>query len=215
MVDILTVPTVMTILLIIGISGIVIELLIPNFVTGLIGIAAFALYFYAHYATGNAEMIHIALFIIGIILLLVEALLPSFGIIGIAGIISVISGVVMAANNTENAMISLGIAMLISIIIVAVVAWYFKHKGIWNKFVLKEQTSTETGYVSQPSQEHLVGKIGITVTPLRPAGIAMIDDERIDVVSGGEFIGADVSIKVILVEGTRVVVRQIEKEGSL
>lgn len=209
MAELLVNQTVMTILLIIGISGIVIELIIPGyFVSGIVGVLAFSLYFYAHYTAGNAEVLHIVLFVIGIILILIEAVMPSIGVLGIGGVVSVISGVVLAANNTEDAFLALGIAVLISIVIIFLTGWYFKHKGIWNKFVLQEQTSTESGYVSQTSKQHLVGKEGVAMSPLRPAGIALIDEQRIDVVSGGDFIGVNEHIVVIQVEGTRVVVRK-------
>lgn len=209
MADILVNQTVMTILLIIGISGIIIELIIPGyFVPGIVGVLAFSLYFYAHYTAGSAEVLHIVLFVIGIILILIEAVMPSIGVIGIGGVVSVISGVVLAANNTEDAFLALGIAVLISIVIIFFVGWLFKHKGVWNKFILQEQTSTESGYVSQKPKEHLVGKEGVAISPLRPAGIAMIEEQRIDVVSGGDFININEHIVVIHVEGTRVVVRK-------
>src|SRR5699024_10161042 len=56
-----------------------------------------------------------------------------------------------------------------------------------------------------------IGMEGVTVTPLRPAGTALFDNERIDVVSEGSFIELDKEVKVIKVEGMRVVVREIKK----
>jgi membrane-bound serine protease (ClpP class) len=52
----------------------------------------------------------------------------------------------------------------------------------------------------------LVGKEGRTLTPLRPAGMVEIDERRIDVVSDSEFLGAGVRVRVVEVEGNRVVV---------
>ena len=57
---------------------------------------------------------------------------------------------------------------------------------------------------------HLVGKTAQTVTDLRPAGIIKLDDERIDAVSDGTFILRNRQVKILEVEGTRVVVREIE-----
>lgn len=209
MTELLTSQSVMTILLIIGISGIIIELIIPGyFVSGIVGVLAFSLYFYAHYSAGNAEVLHIVLFVIGVILILIEAFMPSIGAIGIGGVVSVISGVVLAANNTGDAFLALTIALLVSIVIIFLFGWLFKHKGVWNKFILQEQTSTQSGYVSQQSKAHLLGKEGKALSPLRPAGIALIDEQRIDVVSGGDYIDSNEHIVVIHVEGTRVVVRK-------
>jgi membrane-bound serine protease (ClpP class) len=66
----------------------------------------------------------------------------------------------------------------------------------------------ESGYASPPQADALVlGRTGIALSPLRPAGVAQIDGERVDVVSDGTFIDAGAAIQVIRVEGNRIVVR--------
>ena len=57
-----------------------------------------------------------------------------------------------------------------------------------------------------PPLTHLLGQNGKALTPLRPAGAAMIGTERVDVVTEGKFVDANTAIKVIHVEGSRVVV---------
>jgi membrane protein implicated in regulation of membrane protease activity len=61
-----------------------------------------------------------------------------------------------------------------------------------------------------------LGKHGTTFSPLRPAGIAEIDGERVDVVSEGEFIDVGMPIVVTRVDGNRIVVRRhrASTEGS-
>lgn len=207
---VLTNPVVMTILMLLGMAGIAIELFVPGFgVPGIIGISSFALYFFGHFVAGFAGVEHLFLFIAGVILLIVEIFVPSFGIFGIAGIVSVVSGVVLAAYDTEQAMLSLGIASVLALVIIIFVSKYFGHKGVWNKFILRDQFSTESGYNSQTSKQHLLGKTGTCITPLRPSGTAIIEDERIDVVSSGGFISNNQEIEVIKIEGTRVVVREL------
>lgn len=207
----LTNPYVMPVLLLVGIAGVAIEIFVPGFgLPGLIGVAGFALYFFGHYVEGFAGVEEIALFVAGIVLLIIEVFLPSFGILGIAGIVCIISGVVLAAANTESAWLSLGIAFAAAIVVVAIFVKIFKHRGIWNKFILREQLKTEQGYVSSAPKEHLLGKEGISLTPLRPAGTVKIHDDRIDVVTSGEFIEADRKVVVVLIEGGRVVVRELK-----
>lgn len=209
---ILTNPFVMPLLLLIGLGGIVIELFAPGFgAPGIIGIASFALYFFGNYVAGFAGVEHIVLFVLGIVLLLIEIFVPSFGILGVSGILSLFAGIILAAYDREKAMYSLGIAIIIAIILVAVIAKYFKHRGVWNRFILKEEFKTEAGYVSSSSKEHLLGKQGIALTTLRPSGTALIEDQRVDVVTSGQFIKANQPIEVVQVEGTRVVVREIIK----
>ncbi len=206
---VLTHPVVMTLLLLIGLAGVAIELFVPGFgFPGILGVAAFGLYFFGHYAAGFAGIEHIFMFVAGIVLLAIEIFVPSFGILGILGILSLISGVLLAAYDTGQASLSLGIAFVIAIIVVAIVVRLFKHKGIWNKFILKDALNKEAGYISSEDKAHLLGKTGISLTSLRPSGTALIDDNRVDVVSSGEYIEQNKTIKVIHIEGTRVVVRE-------
>lgn len=74
---------------------------------------------------------------------------------------------------------------------------------------MRDSTNTESGYVSSRSRLELIGKTGVALTSMRPSGTALIEDERIDVVTEGTFIAKDQKVKVIKVEGSRVVVREI------
>lgn len=207
----LTHPAVQTVLLVVGIAGILIELIAPGtHVPGIIGAAAFGFYFIGNYVAGFAGVEHMVMFVVGLLLMFLELFTPTFGILGVLGIISLIAGVVLAAQDKGDAARSLGIAFLLAIVVVAIAARYFKHRGIWNKFILKEALHTEEGYVSHHSRTELVGKRGKAVTPLRPSGTALIDDRRVDVVTEGEYIPKDTEVVVVQVDGGRVVVRQTE-----
>jgi len=77
-------------------------------------------------------------------------------------------------------------------------------------FVLSEEQKRDLGYSSHKPHQELVGKQGIALTTLRPSGTAIIDDERVDVVSEGGYIEAKKPIKVVGVEGIRIIVREVE-----
>ncbi len=204
----LTHPTVMIILLFLGIAGVVIELMIPGFgVPGIIGVVAFVLYFFGNYVAGFAGSETWLLFIIGLILMILEMFVPSFGILGILGAVSLIAGVVRAAYDTTHALFSLGIAFAAAVVVVVIVAIIFKEKGIWNRFILKESLTKEQGFVPTDAKEDLLGKSGVSVTPLRPAGTVDVEGERIDVVTDGEFVATGTPVKVVRVEGARIVVK--------
>jgi len=84
-----------------------------------------------------------------------------------------------------------------------------KTRKVWGKLVLSHKLDTEEGYVSHDtSLTAYVGKRGKALTILRPSGTADIEGRRLDVVTSGEFIEAGRGVEVILVEGTRVVVRE-------
>lgn len=80
---------------------------------------------------------------------------------------------------------------------------------IFKKIILNDSTSTENGYVSNVNRLDLIGREGVTKTPLRPSGTVIVDDERIDAVTEGGFIKANERVKIVKVEGSRIVVRDI------
>jgi len=203
-----TSPVVMSLLLIIGLTGIVIELFLPGFgIAGTVGLSAFALFFFGHYVAGFANWIHIGLFVLGVLLLMLELFLPG-GIVGAIGFVSLVSGLVMAAYDTEQGIASLGIAVVVAVIIAYLLVKRYGVSGMWSKFVLTDEQRNEAGYVASKDQRHLVGKAGIALTPLRPAGVVKIEGARVDAVSAGGYIAAGTPIVVVTAEGARVVVQE-------
>ncbi|WP_144934115.1 nodulation protein NfeD [Paenibacillus sp. 32O-W] len=210
---ILTSPVAKTLLLLVGIAGVAIELFVPGFgLPGILGALGFGLYFFSHYIAGFAGIEEIVLFVLGIILLIIEVVVPGFGLFAAAGTISLISGVVMASYNTASGLKSLGIAVIPAIILIAIFIKIFKRKGVWKKFILSEEQKNEEGYTSSSVKDHLLGKNGVALTVLRPSGTALIGEERIDVVTFGDYIDKGRKIKVTQIEGTRVVVRELNED---
>ncbi|RKP55618.1 nodulation protein NfeD [Cohnella endophytica] len=208
--EVVTGSGVSTLLLIIGIAGVAIEFFVPGFgIPGIVGLLAFSLYFFGQSIAGFAGMEAMVVFIIGIGLLVLEAFIPSFGILGILGIAALITGITMGAYDTGNALRSLGIAVIVAAVIVSVVAYIFRKRGIWNKFILKEQLTTEKGFVPQVSREQWIGQEGTTTSMLRPSGVADFGGQRLDVITSGEFIEAGKPVRVVSVDGTRILVKEI------
>lgn len=207
----LTSPAVMTLLLIVGIAGVLIELFVPGFgVPGIVGLLSFGLYFFGQQVAGFAGRESIVLFVAGIVFIVLEMFVPSFGILGLLGGAGIVSGVVTAAYDTGNAFESLGLALLIALVLVVIVAYIFRRRGVWNRFILHDRLTTEQGYVpSGDGRERLVGMSGTTLSPLRPAGVADIDGKRIDVITSGEFVPAGRRIEVVSADGTRIVVKPV------
>ncbi|WP_243014934.1 NfeD family protein [Brevibacillus borstelensis] len=209
---VVTSPVVMSLLLIVGLVGIVVELFAPGFgVAGTISLCAFGLYFFGHYVAGFATWLHIALFVLGILLMIMEIFLPG-GIVGAIGFISIVTGLIMAAYDTQQGLASLGIAVLVTVIVMLILIKKYGIKGLFSKFILGEVQRNEAGYVAPKDQRDLLNKNGVALTPLRPAGVVKIDGKRIDAVSAGGFIAAGSQIVVSQVEGTRVVVQEIDQK---
>ncbi len=208
----LTSPVVASILMSIGMAGVIIELTSAGFgIAGTIGLICFGLFFGGHIFAGLAGYEVLLFFAVGIVLLLVEALAVGFGIFGLLGIASSGFAIVLSAEDTEQGL-TLLIYSVIGTIVVLVVAFKFLVTSrFWDRIVLRHTENKEQGYVgTNVSFRDLLGKKGITETPLRPAGTAIIDGNRVDVVSEGGYIPGKSNIEVIKVEGTRIIVRKIE-----
>lgn len=201
-------PVVGTILLMIGFGGLALEVISAGFgAAGIIGLAAFALYFGGNIAAGMAEYWVLLLFAFGVGLMLVEAVMPGFGVFGIAGLISTIISIVLAAVSIETGLIMILVSLVLSGVFTVLAFRFFARRGALRHIILSEAETADLGYVAPLDQKDLVGKKGFTVTALRPSGAAEIDGKRIDVVSDGSFIPAGEAVQVDRVEGVRVVVR--------
>ena len=84
-----------------------------------------------------------------------------------------------------------------------------KNAGMLDELVLEERQQNRNGYTSVIDKSKFLGAIGVCVTDLRPAGTITIEGEPVDVVTEGSFIKAGDTVKVINVDGSRVLVRQV------
>jgi membrane-bound ClpP family serine protease len=157
--------------------------------------------------------VSIVLFCIGMILILIEMFIPGIGIFGGLGFVALVLCIVFQANNLVQGLLLLLIIAAIVFLLALIVARSFKRGFLYrSSLVLKDAEDRSEGYVSSDDYTYLVGKKGVGLTPLRPAGIAEIDGEKVDVVTEGEFLPVGTSIQVIKVNGRRIVVRKIDSE---
>lgn len=159
---------------------------------------------------GDVNLVSVMLFFIGGILVIIELFVIG-AVIGIIGIGLITLSLVMLGDDLLQMLFNVVIALILSIIEWVILVKIFKRNiPFFDKVVLKDSTNTEAGYRSHDDRSHLVGKTAITQTDLRPAGIISYENERIDAVSDGAFILRNKEVKILEVEGTRVVVREIE-----
>lgn len=204
-------PIVVSILFSLASLGLILELYSPGFgIPGTIGISALLLFFFGHMIAGFAGWESLLLFGIGVILIVMEIFTAGFGIFGILGLASVISSLALASVDIVSGLKSMGVAVLITIVVMGILGKYLDKRGFWSKLVLQENLSEEESKTTFKQKSELIGKIGVTLTQLRPAGTAKIGDMRYDVVSEGSFTDIHTAVKVIFVEGTRIVVREVE-----
>src|SRR5690625_2892913 len=206
----ITSPIVIPILLSIASLGLIVELYSPGFgVAGTMGLIALVLFFYGHIIDGLAGMEAIILLVLGILLIISEFFVTG-GILGLLGIGAVIGSLFLAGYDVGHMTLSIAIAFSLAVIVAIILFRSIgMQKGLFRRLVLEDSTSTDLGYVSAITREELIREQGVTITPLRPAGTILINHERIDAVSEGEFLTKDVPVEVVHVEGMRVVVRKV------
>lgn len=174
----------------------------------MLGSLLILLFFGAHIIGGYTSYWTLLLFIIGAILIFIEIFIPSM-IAGIIGLIAITFSIIFSGVSLIVTSYAVAIALLIVIIgTVVMVKFFGKRLSVLNRMVLNDSTDTEQGYVSNVNRTELLEREAVTVTPLRPSGVAMLDGERLDVVSEGSFIDIDKKVIIIKVEGSRIVVRE-------
>lgn len=156
-------------------------------------------------------LIALLLYVAGLVLVVVEAHIPGFGVPGISGVICLLIGVYIIADGD---FIRASIYFLGTIVFVAAGLWVLYNTGYGRKhlrsFFLLENQSREQGYVSNEIYDELIGMEGVVATPLRPAGAIVIANKKYDAVSDGEFIEKDEKIRISHVEGRKILVKRIE-----
>ncbi|HYE81179.1 MAG TPA: NfeD family protein [Clostridia bacterium] len=158
---------------------------------------------------GDWSLLTAFLYVLGLVLLMVEALVPGFGVAGISGVILVLASVVMISSSFFQAVLMMIGTIAIAVLLIVALYKLGYGKGYIKSMILSTEQKNEEGYVSSKGNEKYLGMHGMVVTPLRSAGTVLIDGKRLDAVSEGEYIEKDFEVEVIKVEGSRIVVKRV------
>ena len=206
-------PQVKAVLLTIIILGILTEVKTAGAgIAGGIAIIAAAALFGMNFVSGAGSWLEVLLFILGVGLLILEVFIPGFGLFGIAGILSILASFYFVLGGNVSALNWLAVSIVAALVIFALLIKYLPSNPAWNLFVLKDKQENSDGYSVTPDMTQYVGKAGVAVTTLRPAGIALIEGVRTDVVTFGDYIDAGTNIVVVKVEGSKIFVKIQQKD---
>lgn len=242
MVSWLNSPAVVAILFMLALLGLYIEFSTPGFgLPGLVAVIAFAILLGSKYLVGMANWVEVVLLFVGILLLLVEVfVLPGFGIAGILGIGCILVGLFgMLIRNAPDELpwpdttgdwqsLSSGLfALMIGFAGFVVLAWilsrYLPRLPFLSGLILTPAAPPAGGgglrvsLTAPPDRVSAgvrVGDIGEVTARLRPAGKARFGDALVDVVATGEFLDRGVKVRILSINGSRVVVRKAEETGE-
>ncbi len=151
-------------------------------------------------------------FVIGIGLLLLEAFMPGFGAPGITGVILEVITLVLTwfEHGPVATLAMLLIVLLVLTIAISTSLRSITHGRLRNSSLVHTETeSNEDGYRSTEDLAVFQDREGITSSVLRPTGIADFDGVRLNVSSEGDFIAAGTKVRIIKVEGAKILVRAL------
>ncbi|NPU96051.1 MAG: NfeD family protein [Candidatus Omnitrophica bacterium] len=156
-------------------------------------------------------LFYILLFLfVGLVLVFLELFVPG-GVIGFMGVCLMGLAVYLCFKeygyNTGIAMFLLCCFITLGAVVMGFK--YLPHTRIGGSFILKHAENKDKGFHTDAYENlNLTGMEGIAESELRPAGIAMIGQNRYDVVTEGEFLRPQTRIRVIRVDGNRIVVER-------
>jgi membrane-bound serine protease (ClpP class) len=151
--------------------------------------------------------------------------LPGLGVAGISGTVLVVLSLALVTLEKKpetreewlgfgTTMASYGFSMMGAVVAALTLAWYLPSIPYLNRLVLKapadEEGGDETAADLVPAHlTALLGAIGVTITPLRPAGKVKFGDEYVDVVTESSYVQPGQRVQVIEIEGNRIVVKEV------
>ena len=157
----------------------------------------------------KAYLLPVLLQVIGVLVIIAEIFIPSLGVLTLIAlaVLAYSIYIVFTSISTTAGVIFTGLdIILVPFIIVLGIKILAK-----SPLSLKRELSKQNGVVSQKEKlETYINMQGESVTDLRPAGMAQINSQRVDVVTDGEYIDAGTPVVVTGVEGNRIIVDRAE-----
>ncbi len=231
-------PSVSGILFMIAMLGVYIELKTPGIgLPGLVAVICFAILFGSRFLTGMATWWEVAVFAIGITLLAIEIfVIPGFGVTGVLGIFFILISLfaILVPNRPDelpwprydfddvqwrilsNGAWAFALGFTGFLVLAYILAKFLPKRGPFTGLVLEPSLAgakMEADMTAPPGRtgELKIGDTGTAITKLRPAGQARFDSAVVDVVAEGEFIEKGQKIKIMRIQGNKVVVRKVEE----
>ncbi|MCY4402667.1 MAG: ATP-dependent Clp protease proteolytic subunit [Candidatus Poribacteria bacterium] len=215
----ITSPYISAFLLSLGGLGLFVEIRTPGFgIPGFLGLMFIGLFFGGHMLNQISYAWVPLIFVVGLALIVLEVfVIPGFGIAGILGLIMMLGSIFyvffQSTDDVNMALLWLSVSVILTSVLAILATIFLPKSAPFQRFALSTVMSTDLGYHSAGIDdfESYLGKTGVALTPLRPAGTARIDNKRLDVVTVGDFIAQNTPVKVAEVEGSKISVEALEE----
>lgn len=176
----------------------------------LIGTGLYVLYFVYNISDQSLYLI-LSLLIVGLVFIIIDGKFINHGFVAIIGLLFVmIASALPSPTLIYGVLVSFGVLLGVSASFLFL--YVFPARRFWSKVTLVDQLSGDNGYNSLNAHyRDLLGKKGVTLTPFHPVGTINIEGKSYSATSEGAWLEADVPIKVISIDGTKIVVKPIEE----
>jgi membrane-bound serine protease (ClpP class) len=218
----LTGGAVTSLLVLVGLVALFLEVTSPGFgIPGAVAVVAFATLFTANSLLGRVGSVELLLFVAGVVLLVLELfVIPGFGVAGISGFVAIGFSLILSLQTFvvpsvpweweqfHRNILLVGINAVVALVGFFALANALGRSRLFRNLTLSSTQEVTEGFVAQDasSASRLVGREGTAMTTLRPVGKGRFDGEVMVVESQGEYLAAGKAIRIIAVDGNRVVV---------
>jgi membrane-bound serine protease (ClpP class) len=230
-------PAVMAVLVMLALLGVYIEFNTPGLgLPGLVAVICFVIIIGSKYLIGLANWIEVALFLVGILLILIEFLvLPGFGIAGILGFICLFAGLLgmlyenlpdddspwpwpqgeIAWSDFSEGALGLSLGFMGFLVLAWLLSKYMPKMPFLGGLILVPAAARQGGTMhvsmTKPAESTTldvnIGDTGEVISTLRPTGKVRFGDAIVDVVAHGDFLDVGTKVEIIKIHGNRVVVK--------
>jgi membrane-bound ClpP family serine protease len=232
LIDALASPGAAALLLLIGLVGLYVELHSPGVgIGGFVALVCFLLFFWSHYLDGTAGWLEALLFVAGVSCLLLEIfVIPGFGIFGLGGGAMVLASIVLASQTSKSfiprneyqrdqlltSLSTIAVACVGMVVVAVFLRSRLPRSRMLGHLMLEPPAGDEAETIRRRESlvnfHDLVAARGTTTTQLTPCGKARFGDLLVDVIADGEVIDRGAAIEVVEVRGSRVLVKEVERE---
>jgi membrane-bound serine protease (ClpP class) len=153
----------------------------------------------------------VLLVVVGLAIILLEPFVPSGGVLGLLGGGSMIAGIAMAYYYQGGVLGTIFLVACVILVPTILILGFRAFPGSFmgKRLIMDQQLKAEQGYQSaDPELAALQGQVGEAITMLRPSGTARFGTKRVSVVTDGDLIEKGEKIRVLKVEGSRIVVER-------
>lgn len=183
---------------------------------GLAGVAGVALLFLYAWAQAAASL-HtwsLGLLLVGLALVILDGKLIQDGTTAGIGVLMMLVGLVLPTGDFLTGSL-VGIMWILGLMAGFLSLKVLPRREVWDKVVLKDSLTREQGYSSVNTRFlELIGREGETLTDLRPSGTISVDGERFSCTSGGAWVKKGTPVRVISVDGTRILVEPLQEDHA-